>query len=99
MSTHEPPTKSIQCSKWRGRVVPEGELFFLFFDIACRPVVINALLGVALTDASIVLLNRAYDVLYLAAQAPYNIESCIQHTLSLDDFTILQQTHCLARAV
>ncbi len=55
--------------------------------------------GVALTDASIVLLNRAYDVLYLAAQAPYNIDSYIYNTRSRDDFTILQQTHCLSRAV
>ncbi len=47
-------------------------VLFLFFDIACRPVVMNALSaallqGVALTDALIILLNRAYDVLYLAA--------------------------------
>ncbi len=53
----------------------------------------------ALTDVSIVLLKRAYVVLNLAVQAPYNIDSYIYHTRSRDDFTILQQTHCLSRAV
>ncbi len=33
--------------------------------------------SVALTDVSIVLLKRAYVVLNLAAQAPYNIDSFV----------------------